>query len=90
VPELAGHELASDRREAVLVVGIGHRILAAVELDQADVVVGPGARRVGERLRHERRDVALEVRELLDRVLVRERRVGAGHPSLGRVDDLPL
>ena len=62
----------------------------AVAVEEAHVHVHSRAGPARERLRHERRAVAVQVRELLDRVLERERRVRGGHAERGGVVDLPL
>ena len=59
-------------------------------VEQADVRVAARAGETAERLAHERRAVAVQVRELLDRVLEREAGVRPVHALAGRERDLVL
>ena len=90
VPEQAGDERPARVGHALRVVGVAERVLSRVGVQQRDVRVAPAAGRVGPRLRHERREVAVLLRDLLDAVLERERVVRAGEAPSGREVDLPL
>ena len=59
-------------------------------VEEADVRVIAGAGETRERLGHERGDVAVQVRELLDRVLEREADVRPGHARSRREGRLEL